>query len=135
MTDTRGVAKLFGQRLAALDFGTAFRMVADDGIYTVIGKTAASGPYYGSDDILARLVPVLSGFKSPPALVFEEPIVDGDRAVLLAGGSGEGPKGPYDQPHYAFVLRIRGEEIIEITEFMDTGALESAVFGRKLVEA
>lgn len=135
MTDPRGLARLFAQRIAALDFVGAFRMVADDGIYTVIGKTRASGAYHGSDDILSRLVPVLSDFKFPPVLTFEEPIVDGDRVVLIGGGSGEGPTGPYDQPHYAFVMRVRGEQFVEITEFMDTGQLESAVFGRKLVAA
>lgn len=135
MTDARRLASVFAQRIAALDFVAAFKMVADDGIYTVIGKTAASGAYHGSADILKRLVPVLADFKVPPALVFEEPIVDGDRVVLIGGGGGEGPTGSYDQPHYAFVMRVRGEEFVEITEFMDTGALESAVFGRKFVEA
>lgn len=135
MADTRVVAKLFAERIAALDFLAAFGMVADDGVYTVIGTTAASGVYHGSQDIIGRLVPVLSAFKSPPILTFQEPIVDGDRVVLVAGGSGEGPTGPYDQPHYAFVMRVRGEQFIEITEFMDTGALETGVFGRKLVAA
>jgi uncharacterized protein len=135
MSDTRTVAKRFAERIAALDFLAAFGMVAADGTYTVIGKTAASGAYHGAQDIIARLVPVLSGFKAPPVLAFEEPIVDGDRAVLVAGGSGEGPTGPYDQPHYAFVMRVRGEEIVEMTEFMDTGALESAVFGRTFTKA
>ncbi len=135
MTDTRAVAKRFADRIAALDFLGAFGMVADDGVYTVIGTTAASGVYHGSQDIIGRLVPVLAGFKTPPVLTFEEPIVDGDRVVLVAGGGGEGPTGPYDQPHYAFVMRVRGEAFVEITEFMDTGALETGVFGRKLVEA
>ncbi len=134
MADPRAVAKLFAQRITALDFMAAFEMVAEDGTYTVIGKTAASGVYHGAKDILARLVPVLAAFKSPPVLAFQEPIVDGDRVVLVGGGSGEGPTGSYDQPHYAFVMRVRGEEFVEITEFMDTGALETGVFGRKLVE-
>jgi ketosteroid isomerase-like protein len=135
MGDTRSVAKRFGERITALDFMSAFGMVADDGVYTVIGKTGASGVYHGAQDIYARLVPVLASFEAPPVLAFEEPIVDGDRAVLVGSGSGEGPTGPYDQPHYAFVMRVRGEELVEVTEFMDTGALESAVFGRKLIEA
>jgi len=134
VTDTRAVGRRFAERIAGLDFMAAFGMLADDGIYTVIGKTPASGQYHGRQDLFDRLIPVLSGFKSPPVLAFEEPIVDGDRVVLVAGGGGEGPRGPYDQPHYAFVMRVRGDEFSEITEFMDTGALESAVFGRKLVD-
>jgi ketosteroid isomerase-like protein len=135
MSQTRATAKIFAERISKLDFPAAFKMVADDGTYTVIGTTKASGVYHGSKDLLGRLVPLLAGFIDPPALTFEEPIVEGERAVLLASGAGTGPTGPYSQPHYAFVMRVRGDEIVEVIEFMDTGQLETGIFGRKLVAA
>lgn len=135
MSQARATAKLFAERISKMEFPAAFSLVADDGVYTVIGTTKASGDYHGSKDLLGRLVPLLSDFVDPPALRFEEPIVEGDRAVLLASGAGTGPTGPYNQPHYAFVMRVRGDEIVEIIEFMDTGQLETGIFGRKLVDA
>jgi ketosteroid isomerase-like protein len=122
-------------RIVSLDFLGAFGMLSLDGKYVVIGTTPLSRVYNGRDDLLSNLVPALSGFKVAPQLQFDMPIIEGDRVVLLGKGSGEGPRGPYDQPYYAFVMRIRGEEISEIIEFMDTGMLESAVFGKRLTES
>lgn len=135
MSNTRKVSETFMKRIAALDFLGAFGMLAEDGTYTVIGKTAASGVYNGRKDLFERLIPVLADFKSPPLLKWQEPVIEGDRAVLIGGGTGEGPTGPYDQPHYVFVTRVRGDGFSEITEFMDTTMLETAVFGKKLVDA
>ena len=135
MTDTREVADKFIERIEGLNFLDAFGMLAADGRYTVIGKTKASRTYNGRQDLFDNLIPLLSTFVEPPLLKFDRPIVDGDRAVLTAKGAGKGPTGPYDQPYYAFVTRVRGDEFAEIIEFMDTAMLESAVFGKKLVDA
>jgi uncharacterized protein len=132
---TREVVGRFSRALEELRFLDAFGMLAEDGRYIVPGTTAVSRTYEGRQDLLDNLVPVLSRFVEPPVLRFAEPIVDGDRAVLLAGGSGVGPTGPYDQPYYAFVIRVRGEELAEVIEFMDLVMLETGVLGRKLVEA
>lgn len=132
---TREVAQTFMDRISAVQFIEAFSMLAEDGKYIVIGNTPASGIYHGRSDLLERLIPVLSGFAEPPVLQWRDLIVEGDRAVLLGSGSGQGPTGPYDQPHYAFVTRVRGNEFVEIVEFMDTAMLESAVFGRTMVAA
>jgi len=122
----------FTQRLAQGEFVKAFSMLGDAAPYTVIGTTSASRIYNGRDDVLKNLVPVLSTFQVAPSLTFDEPIISGNRAVILGGGSGIGPTGPYDQPHYAFVTRV-GDGIFEsITEFMDTAMLETAVFGMKV---
>lgn len=129
MGETEALARTFAGHLAAQRFAEAFGMLAKDGTYTVIGTTPASGVYNGRDDLFARLVPVLSGFSEPPVVTFEEPIVQGDRAVLVGSGRGIGPTGVYEQPHYAFVMRAADGAFAEITEFMDTQMLQSAVFG------
>lgn len=129
MEDAQGLARRFGELLLQLRFQEAFGLLADDGVYTVIGTTPASGVYRGPKDLIARLVPLLSDFVEPPVLRFEEPIVQGDRAVLLGSGRGVGPTGPYDQPYYAFVMRAAGGRLVEVIEFMDTMMLQSAVFG------
>ena len=135
MADTREVAEKFIDRIEGLNFLEAFGMLAADGHYTVIGTTKASRTYNGRQDLFDNLIPLLSTFVEPPKLAFDRPVVDGDRAVLLAKGGGRGPTGPYDQPYYAFVTRVRGDEFVEIIEFMDTTMLETAIFGKKLVDA
>lgn len=134
MSDTRKVATHFAKCIEGMDFAKAFEMLALDGKYIVIGTTKASRTYNGRQDVFDNLIPILSNFREPPRLKFQEPIIDGDRAVLLASGKGEGPTGHYDQPYYAFVTRVHGNEFFEIIEFMDTTMVETAVFGRKLIE-
>lgn len=127
---TRDVAEKFIRSMEAMEYADGFSLLAEDGKYIVIGTTEVSRTYNGRSDLFENLLPVLGGFKEPPVLKFEEPIIDGDRAVILASGGGIGPTGPYDQPYYAFVTRVRGDEFIEVIEFMDTNMLETAVFGK-----
>ena len=84
--------------------------------------------------MLERLLPLMQGFVTPPVFTFTDIIVDGDRAVILASSTGEGLYGPYLQPHYAFIARVAGDGFAEIIEYNDTGVIESALYGRKLVK-
>ncbi|MFD2580225.1 nuclear transport factor 2 family protein [Novosphingobium colocasiae] len=129
MTDAERITRAFATAIEKLRFLDAFSLLDDDGKYHVIGTTPASGVYHGPQDVFDRLVPVLGGFKEPPAVKFEEPIIQGDRAVLLGSGTGLGPTGPYNQPYYAFVLKFADGKLMEMIEFMDTQMLVSAVFG------
>lgn len=128
-SDTALVAKAFIDALESSRFVDAFNLLASDGQYIVIGTTPLSGVYRGRQAVLDQLVPALATFKVPPKLQFGDVIVSGDRAVLLASGSGEGPKGPYRQPYYAFVTKVKNREFSEIVEMMDTQMLNSALFG------
>jgi ketosteroid isomerase-like protein len=131
----KDVAKRFIEFAERMDSLSALNMLAEDGRYIVIGTTQISRTYNGRKDLVESLGPVFSTFIELPVLTFQEPIVDGNRAVLLAKGVGKGPTGPYKQPYYAFVTTVRGEEFAEIIEFMDTGMMETALFGKKLVTA
>jgi hypothetical protein len=135
VSSAKATAKKFIEYIEDIKFLDAFGMIAEEGRYIVIGTTKASRVYRGRKDVFDNLIPLLSTFKEPPKLKFQEPIVDGERVVLLASGGGIGPTGPYDQPYYAFATRIKGSEFLEIVEFADTVMLETAIFGRKLVPA
>jgi ketosteroid isomerase-like protein len=134
MSNTREIAREFATKLEEIRFVDAFNMIADDGTYTVIGTTKASATYHGRAEVLNTLVPLLSDFSAPPALKFSNIVVENDRAVLLGTGEGVGPTGPYHQPYYAFSLRIANGKIMEIVEFLDTTMLDTAVFGKKIVD-
>lgn len=129
------VAKRYIEYAENMDFASALSMLADDGEYIVTGTTPISRTYHGLADVLENMAPAFQRFVELPVLKFQEPIVDGNRAVLLAAGTGKGLTGPYDQPYYAFVTTVRGEKFSQIIEFMNPLMLETALFGKKLVDA
>lgn len=136
MSDTRATAQRYMDLLCAQKFSEAFDLLAEDASYRIIGTTAISGPMRGRELIKSALVTALASLREPLQLQFKELIVDGARVVGLASGVGVGPTGlPYQQPHYAMVLRIDNGEIHEVVEFMDMVAVEVALLGNKLVPA
>lgn len=136
MNDTRAVAQRYMELLCAQKFSEAFDLLADDADYRIIGTTDVSAPMKGRETVKSTLVPALASFQKPPKLTLKELIVDGNRAVALASGSGVGPTGlPYEQPHYAMVLRIENGRVRDVVEFADTVAVEVALAGKKLVPA
>ncbi len=133
MPSTRETVQKYIDFIAALKFAEAFEMLASDAKHRIVGKTPLSKTYSRAD-LLNVLVPALAEFKQPPTLTFEELIVEGNRAVALASGHGISPAGlPYNQPHYAMILRIESGAITDIVEFMDTVEIETQIIGRKFV--
>ena len=127
MPGTREIAQRYIDLIAALKFSEAFGMLAPNANYRIIGKTPFSKTY-SKADLLNVLVPGLKQFKQPPTLTFKELIVEGTRAVALASGHGIGPTGlPYDQPHYAMVLRIEDGLVTDVVEFLDTVEIETQI--------
>jgi ketosteroid isomerase-like protein len=129
MSRERDIAMQYAKAIEEQRFGDAFGLMAESGTYTVIGTTPISKTYPSKTATIAELGAALSRFKEPPRVKFDHVIVDGDRAVLLGAGRGVGPAGRYDQPFYAFSLRIVGAEIVEIIEFLDTMMLSTALYG------
>ncbi|GGJ53092.1 hypothetical protein CDQ92_11510 [Sphingopyxis bauzanensis] len=132
---TRALVDRFIEHNEAGRFEDCYRMLNVDGNYTLIGKTEASGVYYGPDDILTRLAPLLSNFTERPRMRVSHILVDGDQAFVRASGKGAGIHGPYEQPYYGFYFRAANEGFSELVEFLDPTELEISLFGKKLVGA
>jgi len=133
---TREVAQRYIDLLCAGRIEDAFGVLAEDATYKIIGQTPLSAPMKGRKTVIDALVPALATFKEKLKLTYQDLIVDGDRAVILASGKAVGPLGlPYVQPNYALVLRIKGDYIVECIEFMDTVEVETKLAGKKLVAA
>jgi ketosteroid isomerase-like protein len=102
--------------------------LAEDVRYTVIGSTSLSGTRQGRDAIIAELVmPLmekLDGFvRITPQAIFG----DGDRVCVQATGEARTKQGkPYNNT-YCFVFRFRGDRIAEVTEYLDTDLVRSAL--------
>jgi len=133
MSNTEPVVRRFIELIERQEFHDAFSLLADDGKYIIVGTTPASRTYHGKKDFFDNLVPLLTGFVVAPSLKFQEPIIAGDRAAVIASGAGVGQTGPYHQPYYCFMMQVRGEEFSEVYEFFDTVMLETALFGKQLV--
>ena len=131
--DARRTAQRWADLLTVGKAGEALGLLAENVRYEMIGKTPISGVFNGLADFMHRLVPVIAAFPVPPVVRCTTVIADGDRAVVLGSGRGEGPHGPYIQDHYAWVMRVENDRIVEMTEFVDTVELEQAAFGRRLV--
>lgn len=134
MTDSRQIAQAFFGKLCAGDFTGGFATLADEATWTIIGDTALS-KRFTKDRLITDMVPMLSTFKEPAQMAVHEIIAEGDRAVVIAKVEGVGPYGPYRQDPYCFILRTRDGRIVEIVEYLDTVAVETALVGRKLVDA
>lgn len=134
MTPRQVIDKFIGY-IEAQEFAQAYNMLADDGTYTVIGKTKCSRTYHGLKDLTENLLPFFAGFKQAPALKFQSPIVDGNRVAVFGGGPPvEAKYGIYEQPYFGYSIEIRGDKIQHLIEFLDTVALETALFGKRLVD-
>lgn len=134
MTDSRTIAQAFFDKLCGGDFMGGFDTLADDATWTIIGDTPLS-KHFTKNGLITDMIPMLSTFKEPAQMAVQEIIAENDRAVVIASVKGVGPYGPYVQDPYCFILRIRDGQICEIVEYLDTVAVETALVGRKLVDA
>lgn len=132
---TRALVAKFIDHLEAQRFEEAYRLLNPGGRFVMTGQTPASGTYEGLDDIFTRLAPKLSGFTELPKIKVSDIVIDGDKAFLRATGVGAGAYGRYEQPYYGYFLRVEGDGLSEIVEYLDTVQLEVALYGKALVAA
>lgn len=105
-----------------------FETMAEDVRYTIIGSTSFSGTYEGRTQVVERIIgPLmakLDGFITiTPRTIFGE----GEMVCVQATGEARTRRGqPYNNT-YCFVFRLRGEKIVEVTEYMDTDLVRTAL--------
>jgi hypothetical protein len=105
-------------------------------VWTTTGTTDLSGTYRGVPALVEGLLTPFAQLSEGYKLVVDEIFGEGDRVAVLAHGEGgETRTGIPYRNHYAFVMRVRGETITEVVEYMDTVMIETALYGRKLVDA
>jgi ketosteroid isomerase-like protein len=116
------------EALNAGDPNAYFDHLAEDVRYTVIGTTPFSGTAEGRDALVQKIVmPLmakLDGFvTTTPLRIFGE----GDLVCVEARGEARTKAGkPYNNT-YCFVFRFRGDRIAEVTEYLDTELVRSAL--------
>ena len=104
--------------------------MAPDGVWWVSGKLAGFSGSYAAVD----LAPLLEGAKAlykasalritPTAMIAE-----GDKVAVEALGYAELVDGRVYDPHYHFLVTVRGGKIGEVREYMDTQHAKDIFFG------
>ena len=102
--------------------------MADDFRWIIAGKGRWSRSYDGKQAVLTELFPALrerieGRIKMIPQRVF----ADGDHVVVEARGDNVTKAGQRYDNSYCFVFRLAGGKLAEVTEYMDTELVTSAL--------
>ncbi len=123
-------------KLGAGDARGAFALFTEDVQYRLIGTTPLSVDARGLREAVKTIIgPFTSRLADQKIELWaEELIAEGDTVVALARSKAMGLTGlPYEN-EYAMVFRVQDGKITSLTEYLDTALVETAVFGKKLVE-
>lgn len=106
-------------------FGEA---MAEDFTWRMSGTTAWSGAYIGRADVQQRLLKSLreqwaTQYKSTPSRI----LADGDYVVVETRGEVVTKTGKSYNNTYCFVIRMRDDKMVELTEYFDTELVTAAL--------
>ncbi len=102
--------------------------LADDVRWTIIGTTALSGTFNGKQDAAEKLaIPLRARLDGPVVFMLDDFIAEGDQVVMRARGRATAKSGkPYNNS-YCIVARIVDGKIQEMTDYIDTALIDSAL--------
>ena len=103
--------------------------LADDVRWTIIGRTFLSGTFQGKQEVIDKLLKPLRARLAEGPVVFQVDrfIAEGDYVVMQAKGRATARSGkPYNNT-YCIVCRIVDGKIKEMTDYVDTELITSAL--------
>ena len=111
----------------------AMTLTSEDVVFTMTGTTPVSDSYRGKDAVRGHFSRFSGLVEAGAEMIVEELIAEGDVVVCLSRGTmwGANTGARYDNS-YVFVFRIKEDRIAQITEYLDTVLVETALFGRSL---
>ncbi len=111
------------------DFDACFELLADDITWTNIGTTSLSGTYRGKAELMENLLePLFGQLESGIRSEIVRLVAEGEYVVALTSGTARTKDGRDYNNSYCHVIRLRGGEFVEVTEYFDTH-LTGTVFG------
>lgn len=114
--------------LAKADATAFLDLMADDFSWIVEGQSKWSMRFDGKEAVRRDLIrPLFENFATPYRNVAEEIIAEDDRVVVLCRGEVKTTSGKDYNNSYCFVLRMRGGQMVELREYMDTALAEAAL--------
>lgn len=102
--------------------------LADDAVWTIIGSTVLSGVFVGKQEIIDKLLGgLLARLQGGVVFDIKRLIAEDDYVVLIADGTATSKTGrPYNNK-YCIVARFADGKIREITDYIDTELITSAL--------
>lgn len=110
------------------DMETSMGLIADDIVWTNIGTTSFSGTHRGISELQEKLLgPLFSRLESGVRMTVHRLIAEGDYVVAQMSGEAQTRDGrPYNNT-YCWIIRLRDGKFAEVTEYMDTELITSAL--------
>ena len=111
------------------DMDTCFALIADDIVWTNIGKTSLSGRFEGKQALREQLLgPLFASLKAGINMQVHNLVAEGDYVVAQTSGTAETLDGrPYNNT-YCWIIRLRDGQFAEVSEYLDTDLVRQ-VFG------
>jgi ketosteroid isomerase-like protein len=102
--------------------------MADDFRWTIAGNARWSRSYDGKQAVLDELFPVLRArIEGRIKMIPQRFIAEGDLVVVEARGDNVTRSGGRYDNSYCFVFRVAGGKLAEVTEYMDTELVSTAL--------
>src|SRR5882724_9405488 len=125
--DNKQVIRQVFDEMAAGNSRPFIALLADDVTWTVMGRTNWSGTYSGKANVLNLLGQLRERLADRYRASAQRIIAEGPYVVVQARGEATTKAGlPYNN-EYCFVYRIEDGTIKEVTEYMDTELVTSAL--------
>lgn len=123
------------QQLEKGDNATFYRQVADNAIFKVTGLgNPLRGTYTSKSEYYAKyLTPLGQRMSSKITRRMTNINVMGDLAVVEFMSSGTGKNGSFYEVEVLWLCKYRGEEIVEITMYMDSATMKKGFDENELV--
>src|SRR5262245_14804700 len=129
--NTALVERIFGR--AGGDFGTIdgalyLASMGAEVRYTIIGSTSFSVVAQWRDEVLGRILgPLMAELEGGIELAVDTVFGKGDLVAMQVRGQARTKRGARYDNSYCFVFRFRDGHIAEITEYLDTELVRSAL--------
>ncbi|MCP3730273.1 nuclear transport factor 2 family protein [Sphingomonas sp. MG17] len=130
---TREVIERYWTLLVEGNFPAALELFAEEGSYTVSGKTPISKKYAPKAALFTEFMEAVGPLfaNGLPRFTTTDIVVEGDRGVIIATGLCKGGYGTYDQT-FCFHITVANGEITKLVEYADTLQIETALMGGTL---
>ena len=122
------VAREFVAAINSGDIDRVKALFAEDLTWWLVGSLPLSGEYKGRDavmkDFLGTALPLFQSLQVEATNVF----ASGDQALVEWKADGVAANGREYKNDYAFVLRVRGNQLVSVREYVDTERARDILF-------
>lgn len=106
-------------------------LFSDDVVWRVTGTTRWSGTYRGKGALVNDLLlPVSTRLDGPFRATVRRIVVEGDLVVVESKGENLTKSGKRYDNEYCWVCRMKDGKLTEVTEYLDTDLVNSALGGQ-----